>query len=149
MISPNEARFLEVLKRLRSFPLFHLPDEIKLSRPAVTLISWIDTSPGCGVVDIADGLGLSPPTISVGIRRLVKSGWLEQRQDPDDGRAKLIYLTPKGDELMYRLRIHQKGIFNIFLSTLDLEEQNHLLGLLEKALDSIEDLQGEFQFKVS
>ena len=143
MTSKNEARFLEVLKRLRSFPLFHLPDDIKLSRPAVTLISWIDSLPGCGVVDIADGLGLSPPTISVGIRRLVKGGWLEQRKDPNDGRSKLIFLTPKGDVFMGRLRIHQTKIFNVFLSALNQNEQDHLLGLLEKALESIEDLSVE------
>jgi DNA-binding MarR family transcriptional regulator len=143
MTSLNEARFLEVLKRLRSFPLFHLPDNVKLSRPAVTLISWIDSSPGCGVVDIADRLGLSPPTISVGIRRLVKGGWLERRKDPNDGRSKLIYLTPKGNDLMRRLRMHQTKIFDVFLSALDLNEQDLLLGLLEKALDSIENLPGD------
>lgn len=143
MMLTTEARFLNILKRLSTLPHLQLPDDIKLSRPAIALISWIGTFPGSGVVDIADGLGLSPPTISVGIRRLVKEGWLERRRDPEDGRSRLIYLTPKGDDFINRLRAHQTKMFKVFLSKLNQEEQETLLDLLERALDSITVTQDE------
>ena len=139
MTTTNETRFLHVLKRLRSIPYLQLPEDINLSRPAITLIFWIDNKPGSGVVDIANGLGLSAPTISVGIRRLVKEGWLERRRDPHDGRSLLIFLTSKGQELAERLKIHQQQIFKEFLSSLNSDEQNQLLCLLEQALDTIDD----------
>ncbi len=140
-----EARFLDVLKRLSALPLFHLPEEINLTRPAITLISWVDTFPGSGVVGIASGLGLSAPTISVGIRRLVKDGWLERRRDHNDGRSLLIFLTPKGCLLMDRLRAHQKKVSKVFLSALDQGEQDLLLDILENALESIDEFIGNEQ----
>jgi DNA-binding MarR family transcriptional regulator len=117
-----------------------LPEDVRLSRPAITLISWINSFPGVGVVDIADGLGLRPPTISVGIRRLVKGGWLERRKDPDDGRSHHIFLTPKGDALINRIETRQMEVFNQFLSTMSQDEQVHLLDLLEHALESVTEL---------
>lgn len=140
MTTTTEARFLNVLRRLSKLPLLHLPEDVNLSRPAITLISWIDSFPGCGVVDIANGLGLSPPTISVGIRRLVRGGWLERRRDPNDGRSLLIYLTPKGHAFMDRLRAHQNKMYKVFLSTLDQSEQELLFGLLEQALTSFDEI---------
>lgn len=143
MTITTETRFLNLLKRLRTIPILQLPDDISLSRSAINIISWVENFPGSGVVDIANGLGLSAPTISVGIRRLVKDGWLERRSDPHDGRSLLIFLTPKGHSLMKRLKTHQNKIFKVFLSALNLEEQNILLDLLEQALVTIDDHVGE------
>lgn len=143
MTITTETRFLHVLKRLRSMPFLQLPEDINLSRPAITLIFWIDSNPGSGVVDIANGLGLSAPTISVGIRRLVKEGWLERRKDPQDGRSLLIFLTSKGQEVAERLKIYQNRAFEEFLSALNSDEQAQLLCLLEQALDTIDDHAGE------
>lgn len=139
MAVTTETRFLNLLKRLRTIPFLQLPEDISLSRSAITLISWVENFPGSGVVDIANGLGLSAPTISVAIRRLVNDGWLERRRDPQDGRSLLIFLTPKGQSLMKRFKAHQKKIFEVFLSALNLEEQNLLLDLLEQALETIDD----------
>jgi DNA-binding MarR family transcriptional regulator len=132
-----ENHLYNILRHITTLPLMQLPENIELSRPATTLLSWVSTSPGCGVVDIARGLQLSPPTISVGIRRLVKGGWLERRYDPEDRRARPIYLTPKGEEFMARLRAHQTVMFRIFLSGLNDDEQVQLLGLLERAVDAM------------
>ena len=143
MTTTTETRFIHVMKRLRSIPYLQLPQDINLSRPAITLIFWVESNPGSGVVDIANGLGLSAPTISVGIRRLVKEGWLERRKDPHDGRSLLIFLTLKGQELADRLKINQKRIFKEFLSSLNSEEQNQLLCLLEQALDTIDGHAGK------
>ena len=77
MISASpEERFVELIKRISEVPLAFLPDDLELSRSAVPLLMWVSRSPGCGVLDIARGLQLSAPTISVGIHRLVKDGWL-------------------------------------------------------------------------
>jgi len=133
----QETRLLNLLGQLSTLSVLQLPDDIELSRPAISLLTWVSSSPGCGVVDIARGLHLSPPTISVGIRRLVIGGWLERRHDPDDRRSRQIFLTKKGTDLISRLRAHQINGFKVFLSGLPDDQQGQLLSLLEKAIESM------------
>lgn len=138
MTTLPETRFINLLKHISSLPIMHLPDDIELSPPAVALMSWVARSPGCGVLDIAKGLGLTPPTISVGIRRLEKAGWLERHRDPEDRRSHPLYLTPKGEQLITRVRAHRARMLRIFLSALSLEEQDQLLHFLEQGIKTLE-----------
>lgn len=130
-----EERFVDLIKQFAHIPLMFLPDDIELSSSAVPLLMWVSRSPGCGVLDIAKGLQLSPPTISVGIHRLVKGGWLERRQDPQDQRLRPLYLTAKGNEVVCRVKAHRIRIVRIFLAGLTSEEQQLLYALMEKAVN--------------
>jgi DNA-binding MarR family transcriptional regulator len=137
MSTSPENRLLNLLGHISTLPLMQLPEDIGLSRPAISLLTWVSSSPGCGVVDIARGVQLSPPTVSVSIRRLVKGGWLERRWHPEDRRSRPVYLTPKGEEFISRLRAHQTRMFKVFLAGLAVEEQEQLLSLLERAVDAM------------
>jgi DNA-binding MarR family transcriptional regulator len=138
MSSLQETRFINLLKHISTLPLIRLPEDIELSRPAVTVLLWISRSPGCGVLDIAKGLQLTPPTISVGIRRLEKAGWLERRNDPEDRRARPLFLTPKGEVIVAQVRVHRTQILGTFLSGLTQEEQEQLVHLLERGVNAME-----------
>jgi DNA-binding MarR family transcriptional regulator len=133
-----ENRLLALLRHLGSLPVLHIPNDVELSPPGVAQLTWVSRSPGCGVLDIAKGLRLSPPTVSVGIRRLVEAGWLEQRTDPNDLRARPIFLTKKGEELVNRMREHRAKMLRFFLSGLTEDEQEQLLELLERAIKGME-----------
>ena len=134
-----EYRMLSLLQRLGNLELGNPPPlDGKISHPQLILLEWVGFVPGCGVGDIAKGLGLSAPTVSVGIRRLVKNGWLERRHDPDDKRARPLYMTPTACDLLQRLNIHRMERINRFLSGLDVGEQEKLLLLLEKAITQAE-----------
>lgn len=52
--------------------------------------------------DVAGLLQSDPSTVSRQVAALVKDGLLERRSDPDDGRASLLVLTPKADEVLAR-----------------------------------------------
>ena len=133
-----EARLLNLFKRMHSLPVQHIPEDIDLSPQAFFLLNWVSRSPGCGVLDIAKGLRLAPPTISVGTRRLVKAGWLERRQDPQDRRGKPLFLTPEGEGLINHVRQHRFQMLKSFLSGLTPDEQEQFLDLLEKAVTAME-----------
>jgi DNA-binding MarR family transcriptional regulator len=134
----TETRFIKLLKHISILPVVHLPKDIGLSPPAVAIMLWVDRSPGCGVLDIAKGLGVTPPTISVGISRLENAGWLERRNDPEDRRSYPLYLTSKGDQLVARVRAHRTQMLRIFLSALSIEEQEKLLHFLERGVKALE-----------
>ena len=127
-----------MLGRLASLRLMRPPQDCELSPPLVGILFWISQSPGCGVLDLAEGLKVTPPTVSVGVRRLVKDGWLESRQDPEDRRAKPLYLTEKSGTLVEQLRMHQRKALKIFLSGLVPAEQEMFIALFDKALSAVE-----------
>lgn len=135
----NELQAL--LKRMSDLPMMKPPSESPLSMPQVAMLNWVARSPGCGVRDIANGLHVTPPTVSVGVRRLVKDGWLEQRSDPYDRRARPIFLTEKGVELIEIIRNHRTQMLKVFLSGLESDEQEQLIGLLDRAISALEAAQ--------
>jgi len=131
-------RFISLIKQISGLPLGQLPGDIDLSRSAIPLLMWVSRTPGCGVLDIAKGLQLSPPTISVGIHRLVKGGWLERRTDPADQRTRPLYLTSKGEALITRIKAHRTQMIKAFLAGLTPEEQQQLLDLMDKSVRAME-----------
>ena len=50
--------------------------------------------------DLAGWLHADPSTVSRQVAALVRAGLLERRADPEDGRASILALTPKADELV-------------------------------------------------
>lgn len=107
---------------------------IDLSMPQIALMRWVGRYPGSHLGEIAEGLELTAPTVSVGVRRLVEKGWLECRPDMRDKRAICVYLSKKGERLRKKVGEMQQAEVNRLLGRLSLEEQNQLVGLLEKML---------------
>ena len=49
--------------------------------------------------ELAERLGVEPPTVTRMLRRLEKCGFVERRQDPHDARSFRVYLTGEGRAL--------------------------------------------------
>jgi MarR family transcriptional regulator, organic hydroperoxide resistance regulator len=49
--------------------------------------------------ELAERLGVEPPTVTRMLRRLEKCGFVERRQDPRDARSFRVYLTGEGRSL--------------------------------------------------
>ncbi len=126
-----------LLKRFNNLP-HRAPHIRELVTPQIVLLFCVARNPGCGVLDIARELGLTPPTISVGLRALVNTGWLKREPDPNDRRAVQFFLTPEGRKLVKKMEKHRVEKVQQFLSGLTLEEQEQLLLLIEKAITSFE-----------
>jgi DNA-binding MarR family transcriptional regulator len=137
--SQPENQMLALLKRMGKLPMMKPPSESPLSMPQVAMLNWVARHPGCGVREIAAGLHVTPPTVSVGVRRLVADGWLEQRNDPDDRRARPIFLTEKGSNLVNVIRDHRTLMLSQFLSGLTDDEQGQLIYLLDRAISALEN----------
>ena len=56
----------------------------------------------CSQKELAAKLGAKPPTVTVSIQRLEKSGLLIRKQDEKDQRVSRIYLTEKGKQAKER-----------------------------------------------
>ena len=136
-----ENRMLDLLKRMSKLPVMKPPSEFPLSMPQMTMLNWVARSPGCGVLEIAQGLHVTPPTVSVGVRKLIKDGWLEQKNDPDDRRSRPLFLTKKGDVFVDIVQQHRAQMIKSFLSGLSTNEQEQLISLLDRAIRALETAQ--------
>jgi len=138
-ITQTEERFLNLMSRVRKLGMDTRSLESAAVPPAqMTLLDWIAAMPGCGVQDIADGLRLTPPTVSVGVRKMEESGLVERKPNPMDGRSVQFFLTRRGRLLQQQIQDSHREKFRRLLAGLTQQEQETLLGLLERAVRSAE-----------
>ncbi|RJP52310.1 MAG: MarR family transcriptional regulator [Anaerolineaceae bacterium] len=143
MTESGEA-FLALMNRLRKLGMGSPSSGTALVSPAqMALLDWIAASDGCGVQDIADGLNLTPPTVSVGVRRLEETGLLKRKSHPQDKRAVQFFLTAKGQSLQQQSQDFRRQKLELILSGLTQQEQDTLLELLAKALQTAESRDDE------
>jgi len=136
---PNQERLLELFERMRQFALGHNPlEDSGVTMPQLTLLDSVARAPGCGLQELADGLGLTAPTVSVGMRRLEQAGLLERQADPADGRAIRLFLSARGQALQQEAHTFRLDKMRRLLAGLAPEEQETLLALLERAVDAAE-----------
>lgn len=141
MTKPTELenRLAQLMIRLIKLRLGEMPRlDVELTFSQMELMGYVMQSPNCHVQDIADGLELTPPTVSVAIRRLEEAGWLERQPDPQDGRAFIISLTSESMEMLQRANSARDMGIRKFLIGLAPNEQEQLINLLEKAIRAAE-----------
>lgn len=93
---------------------------------------------GCATVSqIADEMRTSAATISVSIKRLEKSGFVEKRPDESDRRITKIFLTDKAHAVTKRIKQNMDNAEEILTSSLTTEEKYILSDLLDKIIKNI------------
>jgi len=135
----TEDRLITLLHRLRRLGVENPPtDNFQASPAQIMLLEWIAAHPGCRAQDVAEGLGLTSPTVSVGLRRLEKMGLLHRVPHPSDKRALQIFLTAEGERLHQQIQALHRLKARQLLAGLTPDEQETLLTLWERALQAAE-----------
>lgn len=133
-----EERLIAMLKNMSGLHMGKaMLAKIDLSLSQMALLRWVAQSPSCHVQEIADGLGLSAPTVSVGVRKLIEAGLLERLPDPEDRRAACVYLSEKGKSLQQQFLKRRHEDVHRFLGGLNSAEQEQLISLLDKAFQAL------------
>ncbi|MGC9396977.1 MAG: MarR family winged helix-turn-helix transcriptional regulator [Anaerolineae bacterium] len=135
------AHLMHLLRRLRQIGPERQPpfETVGITSAQLALLEWLIAQPGSNLQGIANGLRVTPPTVSVGVRRLEEVGLLERHPDPTDGRAWQFDLTETGTALCERVQRYRQEKTQRLLAGLTPEEQTTLLMLLERALETAEE----------
>lgn len=135
----TEDCLLDLFDRLRTLAFGQNPlQDSRITIPQLTLLDRIAASPGCGIQEITDELGLTAPTVSVSVRRLENAGLLERQPNPQDGRAVQLFLTTQGQALCQQARAFRRDKMQQLLKGLTAEGATTLVTLLECAVSSAE-----------
>jgi DNA-binding MarR family transcriptional regulator len=81
---------------------------------------------------LADALDADPSTISRQVAAMVKDGLVQREADPEDGRASLLVLTPKGDSVMADHDRIRTGYFADMLGDWSASDLATFAGLLDR-----------------
>ncbi|MET4589653.1 MarR family winged helix-turn-helix transcriptional regulator [Arthrobacter sp. 754] len=86
---------------------------------------------------LAERLGVSAPVLSRHIADLEMQGYVIRRQDPDDGRAQLVALSPAGVDKLRQIEQHRTATLQDYLSNWsqgDAEDTARTLARLTESL---------------
>lgn len=86
---------LEIVRRMRIQILMRQTDVHSGQGP---ILRYIKANPKCTQVEIAEALGVSPPSITCSVRRMENAGLIVKTADQNDMRCTRLELTPKGAE---------------------------------------------------
>jgi len=138
--SSMEDRWISLMTRLRRLgPGLPPLEGVQVTPAQLILLDWIASSPGCRLREMADGLDLTSPTVSVGVRKLEEAGLVGRQPDPKDRRAVRLFLTAKGEALYQKVQEFRRRKARKLLAGLSPQEQETLLNLLERAISAAEE----------
>ena len=102
--SRREFAFIinDVARLLRTYA-DHRAAQFGMTRAQWAVLVRLDRSEGLNQSELADTLDLQPITLTRLLDKLCDSGLIERRPDPDDRRAKRLFLTPAARPLLKQL----------------------------------------------
>ena len=86
---------------------------------------------------LAERLGVSAPVLSRHIADLEEQGFVVRRQDPDDGRAQLVALTPSGAEKLRHIEEQRTAVLQDYLRDWSEEDVGTTAKTLHKLTESL------------
>lgn len=100
--------------------------------PRFTALVVIGANPGLSQTVLGNVLGIARSGAMLLASRFEAQGWVERRHRPDDGRAWGLYLTPRGEALVGRLKRSVTATDRKRAAVLSSRERRELLRLLAK-----------------
>jgi len=115
--------------------------ELGLTLPQCKTLAYLSLSEGISQVELACSAEIDPMTMVRILDRMELDGWVERRADPDDRRARRLYLKPKSKPLLEAIDRVTSATRNEALVGLSEEEADLLMTALQKVRHNIASLQ--------
>jgi DNA-binding MarR family transcriptional regulator len=119
------------LMRGSSQHLYAVIAELEISITQMkTLHALSDCTQEISVKQVSDRLGLSLPGASRIVDALLRRGWVERREDPDDRRMKRVGITAAGREIVDRIETARLVGLEEYAASLTPEQRTRLSSAL-------------------
>ncbi len=104
--------------------------DLGMTRAQWAVLARVERAEGLKQIELAETLDLQPITLTRLIDRLCDSGLIERRSDPDDRRAKRLYLTPAARPVLEGLARIGRDVMATVLAGLEPAAVDQLLAQL-------------------
>ena len=104
----------------------------EISVPLFRIMGYLSRHPGASLTDVADHMGLTPPSVSKMVDGLVERGLVLRVAATEDRRRIELALTPAGSDLLGAAYTHTKKQISKMLEALESEELLQLIECLNK-----------------
>jgi DNA-binding MarR family transcriptional regulator len=111
-----------------------------LNLTAVQLKSlfFIDFMGSTNFRSLSDALGVTPPSITEVIDRLVEQGLVSREENPENRRMQILKTTREGKALIAKLNESRRSMIHSMLEQLDLSDLSTLARIFDNIAKSIE-----------
>ena len=120
----------DVARLLRTYA-DHRAAQYGMTRAQWAVLVRLDRAEGLNQSELAEMLDLQPITLTRLLDKLANSGLIERRPDPDDRRAKRLFLTPAARPLLEHLGVVGEDIMGAALDGLEPPAIEQMLGQLD------------------
>ncbi len=131
-LSPSVLAWLHLLRvqhKIHRREIAHLA-EYDLTLPQFDVLAQLYHEEGITQQTLAERLFVTKGNVCGLMDRMMEQGLVERRQDPDDRRANMLYLTPKGKTLIRQVLPAQNRLIAAQIGHLPADRQKQLLDLL-------------------
>jgi MarR family transcriptional regulator for hemolysin len=126
----------DVARLLRTFA-DHEARRFGMTRAKWAVLARLDRFEGLKQTELAEMLDLQPISLTRLLDGLADNGLIERRPDPDDRRAKRLFLTPAARPLLERLAALGEDLMATALAGLAPSERDALLGRLNLVKENL------------
>jgi MarR family transcriptional regulator for hemolysin len=119
----------DVARMLRTYA-DHKASQFGITRAQWVVLVRLDRFEGLKQAELAEMLDLQPITLTRLLDRLAECGLIERRPDPNDRRAKLLFLMPKAKPLLEQLGELGNELMGTALAGVDRERIELMVGQL-------------------
>lgn len=103
------------------------------------LLKYISEHDGCGQIEMSKQFNISPAAVAKSLTRLEKAEFITKKQDNDNKRANLIYLTEKGKKALDDNRAHFAAFDEKLFQDFSGEEITEFKRMVDKMLINLSE----------
>jgi MarR family transcriptional regulator, transcriptional regulator for hemolysin len=115
----------------------HKARHFGMTRAQWAVLLRLERNEGLKQSDLAEILDIQPITLTRLVDRLCENGLIERRPDPNDRRAKRLYLTPAARPLLDHIETQVEQLGETVLAGIDRSAGSTLLTQLERARENL------------
>lgn len=133
----NFGFILKNLERLYTKRFEALAQELSLTLPQCKALFHLSRNEGISQKRLAELSEIEPMTLVRILDRMESDGWVERRPDPNDRRARTLYVTAGATPVLEQIEKLSAQMRTEALSGLGAEQRNQLMGLLEHVYQNL------------
>jgi DNA-binding MarR family transcriptional regulator len=103
-----------------------------MDRAAYLLLNRLDREGPMGVKALAEGMGIDSSTVTRQVAPLVETGLVKRTSHPEDGRAVVLALSPRGEARLTEVRASRRALMAIITEDWSGEDREAFCALLSR-----------------